>query len=406
MATFLSRSGPFTDPDYTPEFGLESLVTSKVLVLGAGGLGCEILKNLVLSGFRHIECIDMDTIETSNLNRQFLFRSSDVGKSKAIVACEFVTRRLARRGLTLVPHFCKIQDFDDDFYSQFSIIVCGLDSIEARRWMNEKLVSLAATAGRIIPWIDGGTEGFQGSVKLMIPTITACFECYMKLVPVQTTYPLCTLASTPRLPEHCIEWAHELEWPKRYPDMDFDADVPEHVDLMYQLAKERASQFGIEGVTKAKTLGVVKNIIPAIASTNAVVAAACCHECFKFVTSCADNMRDSMYYNGETGVVCVSDPYDKAADCAVCASLPQDYVIDERCTLGLFVAGATQKFGLQQPLFFTAEGDLYNSKKPDAFATDIPVVKLIPFADRVAKVQINIVDSSTPSTLKLILKVQ
>ncbi|KAG7814109.1 hypothetical protein KL921_000383 [Ogataea angusta] len=406
MATFLSRPGPFTDPEYTPEFGLESLATSKVLVLGAGGLGCEILKNLVLSGFRHIECIDMDTIETSNLNRQFLFRSADVGKSKAIVACEFVSRRLARQGLTVVPHFCKIQDFDDDFYSQFSIIVCGLDSIEARRWMNEKLVSLAATTGQIIPWIDGGTEGFQGSVKLMIPTLTACFECYMKLVPAQTTYPLCTLASTPRLPEHCIEWALELEWPKRYPNMDFDADVPQHVDLMYQLAKERASEFGIEGVTKAKTLGVVKNIIPAIASTNAVIAAACCHECFKFVTSCTENMRDSMYYNGETGVVCVSDRYDKATDCAVCASLPQDYVIDEGCTLAQFVAGATQKFGLQQPLFFTAKGDLYNSKKPDAFATDIPMVKLVPFADRVAKTQINIVDNSTPSTLKLVLRVE
>jgi molybdopterin/thiamine biosynthesis adenylyltransferase len=58
---------------------------SKVLMVGAGGIGCELLKTLALSGFADVELIDLDTIDVSNLNRQFLFRRRHVGMSKAKV---------------------------------------------------------------------------------------------------------------------------------------------------------------------------------------------------------------------------------------------------------------------------------------------------------------------------------
>ena len=143
---------------------------------GAGGLGCEILKNLALSGFKTIHVIDMgklyrhnsrkhsnqivvDIIDVSNLNRQFLFRHSDVGKSKAEVAAKFVEKRV--KGVKIVPHNCKIQDKDEEFYMQFNIVVCGLDSIEARRWINSTLVEMVDMENpeSLKPLIDGGTEG-------------------------------------------------------------------------------------------------------------------------------------------------------------------------------------------------------------------------------------------------------
>lgn len=105
-----------------------------------------------------------DTIDISNLNRQFLFRKDDVGKSKAECAAKFVERRV--KGVNITPHNNRIQDFDETFYMQFTIVVCGLDSIEARRWINATLVNMVDEddSDTLKPLIDGGTEGTCRSI--------------------------------------------------------------------------------------------------------------------------------------------------------------------------------------------------------------------------------------------------
>ena len=225
----------------------------------------------------------------------------------------------ARRSLSFSPP-------PSSRYASFHIIVLGLDSLEARRWMNAAACSLLAfnTDGTpdlatVKPLIDGGTEGFKGHARVILPGHTPCFECTLWLFPPQVTYPLCTLAETPRSPAHCIEWAHLLEWGRVRPGEDFDADVEEHLAWVLHQAAARAAQHGIEGVTPALTAGVVKNIVPAIASTNAVIAAACALEAFKLVTLAAPGLDNYMLYAGGESAYSHTASYARDEACVLCS---------------------------------------------------------------------------------------
>lgn len=331
----LERSGPFCRPDFEPSaetlpFLLENC---KVLVIGAGGLGCELLKDLALMGFMQIHVIDMDTIELSNLNRQFLFRHKDIGSSKAEVAARFINARVP--GCNVVAHCCMIQEKDEDFYRQFHMIVCGLDSIVARRWINGMLLSLLVyedgelDKSTIIPLIDGGTEGFKGNARVILPGLTACIECTLDLYPPQVTYPLCTIANTPRLPEHCIEYVKVIQWPKENPfDSPIDGDDPQHINWIYEKSNERAAQFSISGVTYRLVQGVVKNIIPAVASTNAVIAATCATEAFKLASSCSASLNNYMVLNDLDGIYTYTYEAERKEDCVACSQIPKEIEIN------------------------------------------------------------------------------
>ncbi|KAF9879742.1 nedd8-activating enzyme e1 catalytic subunit [Colletotrichum karsti] len=327
--------GPFTDPDAATDGSFEQFDKMKLLVIGAGGLGCEILKNLAMSKFRDIHVIDMDTIDISNLNRQFLFRQSDVGKYKAECAAEFVMRRV--KGVKITAHNCRIQDFDSDFYKQFQLVICGLDSIEARRWINAKLVAMMDDdPDSMIPIIDGGTEGFKGQARVIIPTLTSCIECQLDMHAPRAAVPLCTIASIPRQPEHCIEWAHVIAWDQEKPFPQLDKDDPTHVSWLYQKALTRAQEFNITGVTYALTQGVIKNIIPAIASTNAIIAAACCNEVFKLASSTAPafGLEDNyMMYSGNDSIYTYTFKHERKEECPVCGSNSRPLEVDPEITL-------------------------------------------------------------------------
>ncbi|KAI9488947.1 hypothetical protein BDB00DRAFT_644379 [Zychaea mexicana] len=177
----------------------DKVASSRVLMVGAGGIGCELLKNLVLSGFKHIEIIDLDTIDISNLNRQFLFQKQHVKKSKAHVAKESALR--FNPSVDIVSHQANIKDpqFNVTWFSRFTIVFNALDNLEARRHVNQ--MCLFAN----IPLVESGTTGYLGQAYVIRKDVTECFDCEPK--PTPTTYPVCTIRSTPSQPIHCIVWA-------------------------------------------------------------------------------------------------------------------------------------------------------------------------------------------------------
>lgn len=166
--------------------------------------------------------------------------------------------------------------------------------------------------------------------------MTSCLECQLDMHAPRAAVPLCTLASIPRQPEHCIEWAHLIAWESQKPFPKLDNDDPAHITWLFRTALSRAQEFDIKGVTYALTQGVVKNIIPAIASTNAIVAASCALEALKLATGAAPalGMEDNyMMYSGDDGIYTYTFSHQKKPDCPVCGNLPRPLTVSPEWTV-------------------------------------------------------------------------
>jgi molybdopterin/thiamine biosynthesis adenylyltransferase len=159
-----------------------------VLVVGAGALGNEVLKNLALLGVGKVLVIDLDEIEESNLTRSVLFRSSDRGKSKALAAAKMCAE--INPDTQAIPiHGNVMTDLGLGVFRDVDVVIGCLDNREARLWVNRCCWKVGT------PWVDGGIQEISGVAKVFVPPHSACYECAMtendyKLISLRYSCPL------------------------------------------------------------------------------------------------------------------------------------------------------------------------------------------------------------------------
>jgi molybdopterin/thiamine biosynthesis adenylyltransferase len=149
------------------------LASARVLVIGAGALGNEIIKNLALLGVGNLLIADRDVIEHSNLSRSVLYREGDIGLPKSEVAA--MSAREIFPGMN-VHHFHGdvIAGLGAGAYRWADIVIGGLDNREARLHINRTALRLSK------PWIDGAIEQIQGVARVFTPEASQpCYECTM-----------------------------------------------------------------------------------------------------------------------------------------------------------------------------------------------------------------------------------
>lgn len=146
--------------------------SAHIMVVGAGALGNEVLKNLALLGVGHLFIADFDTIEASNLSRSLLYRNEDGGRHKALVATERV--RLINPDVQVVAFNGDItRELGLGAYRRMDLVIACVDNRAARVAVN------AACWNVQKPWVDGALDVQDGLIRAFIPPNGACYECSM-----------------------------------------------------------------------------------------------------------------------------------------------------------------------------------------------------------------------------------
>ena len=246
---------------------VEKLHKSKLFLVGSGALGCELLKGLSLAGIAtapaggKVTVTDMDRIEVSNLNRQFLFRSHHVGQQKSTTA--------AQAAVEMNPDFhCEAlevrvgpdteETFNDQFWEGLDCVVNALDNIQARLYVDSRCVWYGK------PLLESGTLGTKANVQVVLPHTTQSYGDSQD--PPEESIPLCTLKNFPHQIEHTIEWARDVFH-------GLFTDVPGEANSLLKNKEQFIAKLSAEGGSAANQVSKLKHVqelLKLIASSGAL----------------------------------------------------------------------------------------------------------------------------------------
>ena len=188
----------------------EKLEKLNIFIVGAGAVGCELLKNLsmmgVSSGGGKITVTDGDSIELSNLNRQFLFAEEDITFPKSKIACKNIRKinpKVNVVDLQLIVNDKTLSIFNEEFWQSQDFIFSAVDNIDARKYIDKKCYKYNKI------FLNCGTLGVRANDNVFIPHKTKMFN-QIFIGKNTITFEPCTLKSFPYKIEHCIEWGKSI----------------------------------------------------------------------------------------------------------------------------------------------------------------------------------------------------
>ncbi|KAL3275982.1 hypothetical protein HHI36_020713 [Cryptolaemus montrouzieri] len=181
----------------------------KYFVVGAGAIGCELLKNFAMMGIGteggKITVTDMDLIEKSNLNRQFLFRPHNVQQAKSVTAAKVIKKMNPQ--VNVEAHENRVGTetenvYDDAFFENLDGVANALDNVDARIYMDRRCVYYRK------PLLESGTLGTKGNTQVVVPFLTESYSSSQD--PPEKSIPICTLKNFPNAIEHTLQWARDM----------------------------------------------------------------------------------------------------------------------------------------------------------------------------------------------------
>ena len=226
---------------YLKWFGLEfdkKFNNLNILIIGAGAIGCEYIKNLafMMQG-GSITIIDPDFIEKSNLNRQLLYRNHHIGKPKCVIAGEYINSINPRIKVISIVEKVGVDNIllTDRILPTIDIVLNALDNISARKFMDEQCFKYNK------PLFESGTTGTKGNIQPIIPFLTETYSASND-PPDTKSFPACTIKSFPNEVQHTIHWAmDQFDMFIRVPcTLNKLIDNPNYLSTLEEIEKDQA----------------------------------------------------------------------------------------------------------------------------------------------------------------------
>ncbi|MFX1389609.1 MAG: ThiF family adenylyltransferase [Promethearchaeota archaeon] len=264
---------------YDRQFRLEGwsqkvVKNSRVLIIGVGGLGCEIAKNLAMLGVGHIDLVDLDIIEHSNLNRQILFSGAKIGEPKAIVAAKKLKE--VNPNIIIKGYHTSLERLNPALYQAADVVIGGLDSMNARLNLNAQCIRFKK------PLVDGGVSGYHGHIYTIFPYNNACYECNPLPVPESDEMAACTVVGIPRKRIHCV-FKGDMAFKEKF-DRDPNPKNVNDIKFIQKVANELVNKHNfLPEYTKDDIVKIIDRHDPGIITINAVISALQSHETVKII---------------------------------------------------------------------------------------------------------------------------